>query len=54
MKAPKEYKNWINKLKKVYAKPNGVLCPFILDYPKMEDKLSTSKKNYMRNKNEPY
>lgn len=50
MKAPKEYKNWINNLKHRSCKSNGILSLFCLDYPEMDIKLANSKKNYKRSK----
>jgi len=48
MQSPKEYKRWVNWMRKNYAKKNGVIPAFFFDHPKMEVKLSNSKKNYSR------
>lgn len=49
MKAPREYKNWVNWMRKFYGKKNGCIPGFCFDAPDMERKLEKSKKNYKRN-----
>ena len=44
MKAPREYKNWINFLRKKFGKKNGVVDTCLFDSPKMERKLNNDKK----------
>lgn len=48
MKAPKEYRRWVNRMRSAYAKPNGVIQSWFFDCPTMEVKLENSKKNYNR------
>lgn len=49
MKAPREIKRWINRLRKKYGKKNGVVSSALFDSPEYEIKLDKSKKNYKRN-----
>ena len=44
MKAPREYKNWVNFLRKKFGKKNGVVDTCLFDSPKMERKLNNDKK----------
>lgn len=48
MQANREYRNWINRMRKRYGKKNGVLSSSHLDDPEMEKKWIKSKKNYKR------
>lgn len=48
MKAPKEYRSWVNWMKKKFGKKNGVVRGFYFDCPRMEIKLENSKRNYSR------
>ena len=50
MKAPKEYRNWVNWMRKHYGKKNGCIKSFFFDNPCMEIKWNNSKKNYKRKK----
>jgi len=45
MKAPKEYKQWINSLRALYSSKNGVIRSCFLDNPHMEKKLNNDKKH---------
>jgi len=45
MKGPKEYKRWMNRMRKKYGKKNGVIPGALLDMPKYENLVNTSKKN---------
>jgi hypothetical protein len=44
MKASKEYKLWINKIRSVYSSKNGVIRSCFLDNPRMEKKRNNDKK----------
>ena len=44
MKAPREYRNWVNRTRSKRGKANGVICGCWLDSPGMERKLATSKR----------
>lgn len=44
MKAPREYRNWLNRLRRKHGKANGVVRGCLLDNPWMESKLATSKR----------
>lgn len=35
MRAPQGYRRWINRLRKLFGKPNGVVPTFAFDNPKM-------------------
>lgn len=44
MKAPREYRNWVNRLRSKRGKANGVIRGCWLDNPWMEKKWFTSKR----------
>lgn len=44
MKAPREYRNWLNRMRRKHGKTNGVISGGLLDNPWMESKLATSKR----------
>lgn len=50
MHCPKEYRNWVSRMKRNFKK----LKSFHFDNPEMERKLNTSKKNYKRKRKTEY
>lgn len=50
MRASKEYRRWINKMRKRFGKKNGVIYSGLLDAPVRWIEDDKSKKNYKRNK----
>jgi hypothetical protein len=48
MHAPKEIRNWVNRMRKKFGKKNGVINGFFFDCPYMELKWNRSKKAYNR------
>ena len=50
MKAPREYKNWVNYLRKKFGKKNGRVHISLFDAPEMERKLDNDKRSQKHNK----
>ena len=50
MKGPKEYKNWLNRLRRKYGKKNGGIPTCLFDAPEMERKVDNDKKNDKHNR----
>lgn len=48
MRAPREYRRWVDRLKRKYAKPSGTLPSFAFDSPRMERKRANSDKRRKR------
>lgn len=48
MHAPREIRRWLNRMRRRYGKPNGVVRSGNLDYPKNQIKGATSKRLYRR------
>ena len=44
MRASKEYRRWVNKLRKLRGKKNGVIRGCYLDQPEMDLKLKSGKR----------
>lgn len=44
MKAPKEIRRYMNKMRKNFGKKNGVIPKAVLDHPEIEHKWVNSKK----------
>lgn len=49
MNSSREYRQWINNLRKRYGKPNGVIDISILSHPEIESYANTSKRNQKLN-----
>lgn len=50
MHCSKEFRDWTNKMRKKYAKKNGVIPLMYFDDYIMEKEWNSSKKNYKRHK----
>jgi hypothetical protein len=48
MQAPKEIKEWVNRMRSAYGKKNGCIDGWFFDAPDMERKIANSKRNYRR------
>lgn len=44
MRASREYRKWVNRLRRRLGKTNGVIPGFAFDYPRMERLMATSHK----------
>lgn len=48
MRAPREYRRWVDRLKRRHVKPSGTVPSFAFDSPRMERKLANSDRQHKR------
>ena len=48
MRAPREYRRWVDRLKRRFAKPSGTVSSALFDHPQMERKFFKADKQRKR------